>query len=72
MKILNYKTIKIMKKNKNKAYLKPTTEIVYLTECTNILAGSGEVNTITPSIDGQGSETDPMAKPSSSDTWYEE
>lgn len=49
-----------MKKNNNKAYLKPTTEIVYLTECTNILAGSGEINTITPSIVGQDPETDAM------------
>lgn len=31
-----------MKQNSNKAYLKPTTEIVYITEYTNILAGSGE------------------------------
>ncbi|WP_434503181.1 hypothetical protein [Prevotella sp.] len=37
-----------MKKNKNKAYLKPITEIVYMTECTNILAGSGEMS---PSVD---------------------
>lgn len=49
-----------MKKNSNKAYLKPTIEIVYMTEYTNILAGSGEVNTITPSIDGLGSEDDAM------------
>lgn len=49
-----------MKKNNNKVYLKPTTEIVYLTECTNILAGSGDINTITPSIDGQSSEDDAM------------
>lgn len=36
-----------MKKN-NKAYVKPTIEIVYITECANILAGSGEMS---PSVD---------------------
>lgn len=49
-----------MKKNNKKVYFKPTIEIVYITECTNILAGSGEINTITPSIVDQGSETDAM------------
>lgn len=48
-----------MNKNNNKAYLKPTTEIVYMTECTNILAGSGEMS---PSvgIDPRSDENDGM------------
>lgn len=37
-----------MNRNNYKAYLKPTTEIIYITECTNILAGSGEMS---PSVD---------------------
>lgn len=37
-----------MNRNDNKAYIKPTTKIVYITECTNILAGSGEMS---PSVD---------------------
>lgn len=48
-----------MKKNSNKVYLKPTIEIVYITEYTNILAGSGEYS---PSVDlsGRSSEDDAM------------
>ena len=48
-----------MKKNNNKAYLKPTIEIVYVTECSNILAGSGEMS---PAIglDGRTDEPDAM------------
>lgn len=60
-----------MKKNNSKAYLKPITEIVYMTECINILAGSGEAK-FTGDISGRTGEEDAMAKPSSSDTWYEE
>lgn len=38
-----------MNRNNNKAYIKPTTKVVYITECTNILAGSGEM--MSPSVD---------------------
>ena len=48
-----------MKKNNNKAYLKPTTEIVYITECANILAGSGEMAP-TIGLDGRTDEDVPM------------
>jgi hypothetical protein len=48
-----------MKKNNNKAYLKPTTEIVYITECANILAGSGEISP-TIDLDGRTNEDDAM------------
>lgn len=48
-----------MKKNNNKAYLKPTTEIVYITECANILAGSGEMSP-TIGLDGRTNEDDAM------------
>jgi len=47
-----------MKKN-NKAYLKPTIEIVYMTECANILAGSGEMSP-TIGLDGRDNEDDAM------------
>lgn len=49
-----------MKKNSNKAYLKPTTEIVYVTECSNILAGSGEAKSFDPSLLDRDPEPDTM------------
>lgn len=60
-----------MKKNSNKAYLKPTIEIVYMTECTNILAGSGEAD-FSGNVTDRTGEDDSMAKPGSSNTWSEE
>lgn len=60
-----------MKKNNYKAYLKPTTEIIYMTERTNFLAGSGEAG-FTGGVTDRTDNPVPMAKPGSSDTWYEE
>ena len=48
-----------MKKNNNKVYFKPTIEIVYMTECTNILAGSGGAG-FTGDVSGRTDEDVPM------------
>ena len=48
-----------MNNNNNKAYIKPTIEIIYMTEFSNILAGSGEMSP-TIYLDSRTGEEDAM------------